>query len=471
MSIPQYDMSMTTDSLRKLPPMLRYSEMQPLGVHALQKKHKFNTMNNSTYDIINNIIKIELSSSTAFLDPQQTFLKFTFKNTSGADCQFDGSAHTIIKRLRLISKTGPELEDNRAYGRLYNMLSDVEYSYVKRANLKYTEGYGDNNGIAFTFNPGNAAAVPPVAPSMAYTFNDVSTGANEVTVVHNNSHEFCLPIYSSLIGLGNHKYVPLFLTGPIELELTLSDDCTFGANATKYEISNVELHCTLIDFAGDINAKLFSMISTAGAIYMHSTQWSYFNRRIQSGNLATDTMVISEKLKSVKNILVGFSINRGATYTNRSYGRICNTVRELQVNAGNVFYPTQAIRGTATDEKANGEFIVELYKSLGQFANTHTTGIISANNFKKNDASTANDIGRAMYGIELESFSKQSIQSGLDTSINTPMNLMFSFTNSVESTAHIFVHHDVYFTIKDGVFTKNAYKYFYYSIPWNYQVF
>ena len=134
-------MDLNDINARTLPSQMRFSDMTPLGLSSKSKKVKFLPQNAGIFTNINNLIRIPISSSSAFLDPAMTSLKLTYTNSSGQTVQFDGSANSVIQRVRLISASGGDLEDIRNYGYLVNMLADLQYSLDQRFSKGY-EGYG-----------------------------------------------------------------------------------------------------------------------------------------------------------------------------------------------------------------------------------------------------------------------------------------------------------------------------------------
>ena len=166
-------MSSTLDSTRELPSKVRYSDMFPLSVHGTAKTFKFLPQTGGDFTKTNNVIRFNLNSSTAFLDGSGTALKFTYQNLSGVDAQFDGSAHSCIERLRIISSTSNmDLEDMNHYGQVYNTLADLQMGSHQRM-AKSIEGFGYKGTLSPAIGRLNAlgadgAAVLVAAAQAAY---------------------------------------------------------------------------------------------------------------------------------------------------------------------------------------------------------------------------------------------------------------------------------------------------------------
>ena len=118
-------------SSRVLPQAVRYSNLTPLAVVGKSSKKKFFPLTAGPFTPQNNTVKIELASSTGFLDGTMTYLKFSVGIASVSDAKtvyVDGSASGIIKRLRISSKAGSStLEDIANYNNiiLYKISEDA----------------------------------------------------------------------------------------------------------------------------------------------------------------------------------------------------------------------------------------------------------------------------------------------------------------------------------------------------------
>ena len=78
---------------------------------------------------------------------------------------------------------------------------------------------------------------------------------------------------------------------------------------------------------------------------------------------------------------------------------------------------------------------------------------MNSDNFASSDA-TSTSVGRAVYGFDLDAFTKQPLESGVNTIMNSP--IMIDITASAAiPVVNCFCHllHDVLFVIKpDGSF-------------------
>jgi hypothetical protein len=427
---------------RQAPACIRYSNIVPLGLQARARKSKFFPTNAGVFSNTgNNIIRIPISSSTQFLDGTQSYLKFTFRNdNANANAyQFDGSAHSLFNRIRVLSKSGgADLEDYREHDQTHCMLSDLCLTNQERFTRAH-EGYG-YSGL---YQP--AAATQSTATSLC-------TG--EPSIAQNGSFVCVLPLLSSLLGAGQSKYLPLFLTGELILELQLNSNAVFGTNAdvAKYSLLNVEYHAHLLEFNSAINDTLTSMTLKTG-LYIHGTGWSTLKTAI-GGNTSAQ-ILITEKLKSVKSAFVTFSGNP-ANFSSRSLARHHAFVNGIRLKIGSEYYPTSYI-GNGSDRASlaneNGEYISETFKAIAEYNNKYHKSLVNSENFAGTD-SVIGSVGRAVYGFDLDAFTKQPLESGINTIMNSP--IMIDITASAQIPAlNCFCHllHDVLFVIKpDGSF-------------------
>ena len=234
---------------RVAPLAIKYSQMTPLGLAGSSKKVKFFPQNAGIFTKTNNIIRIPISSSSCFLDGTLSFLKFSFKNTSVAKCRFDNSAHSLISRMRIMSKSGGgDIEDIRQYAYLHSMLSDLQLSVPER-HTRYHEGFGcagmyPNGMPAFTvaaqtagaWLAGGAVVAGQVAGALAAqaainvaavgAVSATALGTQEPEILVNGTFTAVLPLLSSVLGSNATKYLPLFLTGEVVLEIELGLDGT-----------------------------------------------------------------------------------------------------------------------------------------------------------------------------------------------------------------------------------------------------
>ena len=386
-----------------------------------------------------------------------TTLSFEIRNTvnvNGDTEQIDGSYNNIIERLRITSNGGVDLEDTRNYGHLHQALSNVKYGITTRV-AKYGEGFGMVNT------------------------RGASYGTGEIPLANNGGTQIVhIPLISALIGSSASKYLPLFAIPHLQLELQIANNCFIssiqnvvavaavqgGAAAivgvtppeNSFQISNVCLNCQIIEFPQEVNDSLLRMISTSG-IYLHATTFSNF---VQSFPVGTNnpTIVISERLKSVKSILNIFTPSSRTNTNRRMFSHISNNISGYQIKIGSDLYPAQKIgdNGSNSDSSLlNADFITQTLMGLGEYNSIYCQSIMNNETFSvqtPDDGNygicSANVVNRTMYGIDLDAFSMSPIESGVNAIINSPISIHFTGGKQIIAyDAHTFIMHDVLFSL------------------------
>jgi hypothetical protein len=473
---------------------MRYSSITPLGLSGRASKTLFYSQNAGIFTgTQNNIIRIPITSSTAFLDPKLTALEMLYTNLATKKHQFDSSGHSLIKRMRIISSsTGAELEDIREYDHLMSMLSDCQMGVHTRAHQGYSQGYG-NIGAYFNGTPQTGAVAEQkewtqetlkaevakanantvIIASQVASVGSVATapvtstmlGTGEIEVKENESFKFILPLaLSAVIGGLQAKYLPLFLCGGLLLEIELNQYPTIGANDAgecKYQISGVKLHTELLEFDATINSALTTMCQQSG-LYLHATCWSSYANSINSKD---QSIMINERLKSVKSVFQTFAITRGKNdlgaangqaatpWMNRSQARTHAYVKSFQLKFGSQFYPTQKITGKSDATSDNSEYLYELQKAMGHYGDLSQATIINNVNFADSSSVLAS-CGKAVYAIDTDLFTSEPLESGINTILNNPLLINIEQEFAFVGTAYTHLLYDAIFTISPtGSFT------------------
>lgn len=480
----QPDFSLTGElSYRQAPPAIQYSEIAPLGLRARASKKKIAAQTGpGPYNDQNNLTRFIISSASHFMDPSMTYLKFDLKVTAannGDGLFLDGSASSIIKSLRISSRSGGvDLEYINEYGNLYNSIANYTLDNSNTSSiLRCSEGWGKlinsvktktilqagalGDDVAALKLLHTAAAAPENVAS--YNEPDAAAGTGETSFCDGATSEtvkFCVPIMSAVVGSMNHKYLPLFLCGDIvcEIQWTSNGLCGNTANSvrTNYEVKNPELHCQMIEFQGNINQSLAAVAKTSG-VFIHSTSFRHYPKYIAADNAAkAESILVNERLKSVKSVLVTFN-PVAADVRNRALSRKSCALTEFQIKYGSEFVPSQPIKGDATDIS---EFVTETMKALGNYGNVLNPG--SVVNPKSWAVTTVAggvkaSCGRALYGIDTDAFSKQNLESGIDLNLNNPLYINVNGTFTEATNANVYLLHDLILSIlPNGTFISSC---------------
>lgn len=448
-------------SERVAPSMIRYSQMTPLSFEGKQIQKLYYPTNQASYSGNgNNVIRIPISSGNAFLDGSNSYLRATFTNTCAtADIsyRFANSFHSLIDRIRIISASGAELENIMCYGTLHATLSDLLLSPEMRMS-RLQEGYSRETPI--TLSAATAmVAVLPAAPTLAevntglnlYTSRLISNkpqtlGCYEMTVAKDTKVEVYIPLELSQLVGANKKLIPLFLTGELTLEITLHPNPCFvsGEAVTSYQLSNVNYCASTVEFGGSVNAALTQMVATSG-LYLHATCWSS-----QMVTLAANqkNWVNSERLKSVKSVLLTFS-DPAVAVAKRITNRTHNKVTSLQVKIGSDHFPNTPLRADSAKAEECGLYLNEAFKALGVYNSVDHSALVNIYNFA-DDAQSATAVGRAVFGLDLDAFCRDNVESGVNTIVSNPMTFNFESTSNVAVNAYSHLLYDCIFNIQSN---------------------
>ena len=164
-------------------------------------------------------------------------------------------------------------------------------------------------------------------------------------------------------------------------------------------------------------------------------------------------------------------------------------ITQCQLKIGSIYAPPQQVSAPTANSKGVGEFLAETYKAIGEYANNWHSGLINIYNFNADvphttvagdgqaAAASANaagpaQVGRALYGLDLDAFGKSDVESGINTILNNPITIQITsssaYTNAPVAAANAaqvaaslnainMLLHDIVFSITpDGAFTASS---------------
>ena len=139
--------------------------------------------------------QIPCGRRNTYIDPSQSFIKYTVQNNdlSGNSFNIDNNGSCFINRLDTFH-SGTLVDTCQQYSQIYTYLLDFQATHAHKTGLSNI--YGCTNSV-----------------SNANT-------RQGLTISGGTRSTFCMPILSSLIGIGNSKSVPLGMLN-IRLEFTL----------------------------------------------------------------------------------------------------------------------------------------------------------------------------------------------------------------------------------------------------------
>ena len=438
---------------RVLPSNADYRKVLPLAVESTSQRRTFFPSNGATFTSDgNNIIRIDISGD-AFLDPKHSYLKFRFTNGSGQTFGPDfGGGHSFIRRMRL-EQAGNILSDTNQYNKLVSaILLPAQGDANTNAHRSITEATRcSNDGAA-----GASTAPTPAADISGSTIAGCST-QSDVLMINGQAWEFTIPLINGLLGTTQDKMVPLQLLGssPITIELELAPLLDVGAfgglppPGSNYTLSNVRYIAQMVEVPPVVNAQLRMVQELSGGkLVLNGTDFTHFNANIAAAAAGMVSLNVPARRKSMKSLFfVGASQTYGAVVNheagfNLSWGGNLG-LTNYQLKIGSVMIPPTPVQcdfNLATGPHfTRGEALMELKKCFGTISSTEGCGLLSNMNYMNTPGINAGmpvpspggavetSYSFAPFGIDLESFQRTAIESGINTSSRaTPITLLLN---------------------------------------------
>ena len=437
---------------RRLPRSVDYTSILPLAIESRSRRRSFFPTNGQVFNSAgNNIIRIDISAD-AFLDPKNSFLRFTYRNQTAQTCGFDfGGGHGFVRRLR-IEQSGNVLSDTNHYNRLMaGVILPCQGGVDSLAHRSITEGQRYcNDRVA------GASTVPCTAADLSGAVSNTPT--NSVALIPNlagnGAYTFCIPLMNGLLGTTQDKMVPLQLLGssPITIEIELADGLDIGAYggagglaAAAYTLSDVRYIAQLVEVGPEVDAQLRQVQQLSGGkLVLNGTDWTHFAGNIPAGASGNQVVNVPARRKSLKSL---FFVGASQAYTapgagpagehaysyNMSYGGHMGLIN-YSIKIGSVQYPPAGgvdcdFNGAGAGVTAFGrsEAATELAKCWGSVSSIHGLGSLSTLNYCVTQGNVANipqDAGAgatvvsyqfAPLALDLESFQRTALESGVNT--------------------------------------------------------
>lgn len=408
------------------PSGVRYSSGAiPMATPAKSACRKFYPSNGREFSTSQTkVIQLPLAAEGQFLDASgHSFLKFDLSTTLTHVARTDASATTkgivssplrywlnsagamgVIRRLRILSATGQQLEDIDDYNALQSLMVDLQCSenYVK-SHLKARAGVGLAQ-VAVTATGGLAQ------PQTDYFEAGVANSDGVLAAgTATSTRSYSINLMSGL--LQQTKYLPLLATkGGIQIEITLEEPNVVFAfpharagDAISYSLSNVEYVAELIDFGPEFNMRFLQMLQAVGGVRMSGTTFRTHVGSFSKGQ-ASPVLSISERARSIKSIFT--IMRRGDKYNkineesvgDRDAGGDGGGDLSYQYRVGSLTYPDHPIpystyKGATADlfyantHKAKcAEVLSQAYKAVGgALTDTGASSLICPEQFLRGD--------------------------------------------------------------------------------------
>lgn len=409
-----------------LPREIAYSPALPNIPECLSQEIVVNPSNGNSFSPTgSNKIVFDLPSRGFMLpDSLRINYKYSLTNTATQTSQIRGTpCYSFFSQLQTLF--GSTIVENIVnYNQVCNMWVQLQYDVAMKYGQQYNMGYRVLN------DAGNAVGVPSLEQL------DGRKCAEGETV----SLSCPLPCILSQA----EKLVPLGHMPLVRLEITLDQinrifATTAGNNVpTDYEIFNVELVYTMIDFNAEVNELVKSM---GDQFFIKSTSFQNIGTNLSTGFIGSTELVYNMRLASIKSL---FALPQGLS--NRCVNGIFDSVDLTNGNGSYQFvvagtqYPPKAL--STANNKAG--LMMSLKSAVGAtHSDTYNTSINSAE-FDVGDAGTTSVIapGKFYVAVNTEKLSSNGVLlSGISTQ-NSPINLRIDYggnpNNNGASTTQAF---------------------------------
>ena len=443
---------------RVLPSSVDYTKVLPLAVESRSRRRSFFPTNGQTFTSNgNNIVRIDVAAS-AFLDPKHSYLRFRYNNLTASTVGVDfGGGHTFIRRLR-IEQAGNVLTDVNHYNRLMSaIVLPCQGGIDSVGHRSITEGQRFANArVAGT------STAPMLAADISGALGNTPTNSSAQipAVAGAGGYTFCIPLMNGLLGSTQDKMVPLQLLGssPITIEIELAtaesvgEYAVNGAAGYAYSLSDVRYIAQLVEVGPEVDQQLRMVQEMSGGkLVLNGTDFTHFSGNISTAAQGQQVINVPARRKSLKSLFfVGQSQTFGAAGASEqakfslSYGGHMGLI-DYQIKIGSVVYPPTPVNcqfnGAAAGASAftRAEALSELAKCWGSVSSVHGTGSLSTINYattQGNQADMSDDAGAgaganslrfAPFGMDLESFQRTALESGVNTADRSlPISLMLN---------------------------------------------
>ena len=235
------------------------------------------------------IMYIPAGRRNTFLDPQQTYLKFTIQNTSttaGDNFYLDTTGASPIQSINIYHGSNL-LETITTYNVLFN--------YIIDSQMNFSEKYGSSAAL------GSSGIELGYRAGALLTANNGTNPSNSLTV--------CLPVISGLFGLGADRCLPLFaLVDDIRIEIVWETNqaafCWVQATTPSYKIIQPELEICMIELSDEGMRMVNEVTPFNEAVFLHGNSWRHYTATLQASSSGNQSFIAPMRFASLKTALV-----------------------------------------------------------------------------------------------------------------------------------------------------------------------
>ena len=332
------------------------------------------------------VMYIPCGRKNTFLDPQQSYLKYTILNydTTGA-IRCDGTAASFINRIDTFHASNM-LESIQQYNVLYNFLTDFQIDGSSKTGLSNIMGYDGDNISNIVSRDGAIIALASGA-----------TTPTKLTV--------CLPVLSGVWGMLLDKQLCVgALNDDIRVEITwesLTQGCMYvaAATGTSWQITNVELELCYVELQDDSMNIVNSVSNLNSDLFLHGKSWRHYVSTLPSGTAGTYSALVPQRFASSCGLvcLPRRSVEIAGTYAINSYStssRINPNIDSYWWRLGSLLIPQKYVvlkNSSATTGSVGGygEAFMELQKFFHSMNQPEYSGSLPFSYYNVADNATA----------------------------------------------------------------------------------
>lgn len=387
-------------------------------------------------------LRIPCGRKNTFLDPTQSFLKYTIKNNDADQSNFDGSAYSVLNRMDCYH-AGNLIDQVLNYNRVAGYLLNNTLTASQRANLSATMGFALDGGKGGY----------PLAQDAVYTA--------------------CLPLLGALF-LGADKLIPVgLLSDDIEVQFLLETTANAFYNAgaaapTDYSISAFELHLAYVEIS---DAAMAEVASTFGQqVYLHSNTYRVAPLSLDANAAGAVTTLVPARYSSLKALHFLPSPASYQVYNAYSLGGTVNpNISSAQLRIGSVTTPSRPMSFISAGLIGGfAEAYQSIQRALHSVASTECEGVYTAAGFNVAQAAVANTPVTAIaavagsatpsfaFAVETESVAHKDsvLVAGMNTlATNVFLDLVISAAPTQAYTIYSVHHIDTILVIENGIMT------------------
>lgn len=379
---------------------------KPTASPASKVRQNLPPINGTTFSP-SSLIQISIPTSRGtYLNPKQSYLKFSVKNTGASALTLDFNCNAFIRQLsvRLGSSV---LETIGDYNALSMLLTDVQ---------------GTSARSLYSGNVLEGSSATTVR-----TGDSISGG---------ETRTFAVPLVSGILGVLLDKYLPLgMMNNSLLLELTLADSADPQANATAatWTVSDVEFIAEVVQVSQPVDAAIRQLNSDG--VRIPTQTFAMHANSIAGGT--TSNILLSSNASSAKTLFSIFRLQGNfGDHTKKTISARRNPFQD-GANGAQWSYTINGHRVPSKPVRSDAEAYMELQKSL------HAIGAADAHGQIEKSTWTASE-GAYVVATDLDNFShKPFAKSGVDVANSTMyLDCIFNTSLAAPVTVTTWVHMD-----------------------------